>query len=48
MKTVDYEAITNDMNEFYNKHNDLFTNCNEEETKAICMLFAAMNQALTK
>lgn len=43
---INYEAVKNDMNNFYDKHTELFSECSEEETKAICMLFAAMNQGI--
>lgn len=46
MKTVDYEVLTNDMNEFFDTHHELFDGCTKDEAKAICMMFGTMKQAI--
>lgn len=46
MKTVDYEILTNDMNEFFDGNASLFDGCTKDEAKAICMMFGAMKQAI--
>ena len=44
---IDYDAARADMNYFYNKAYYLFDDCTEEETKFICMIYAAAKQAMT-
>jgi len=44
--TINYEAIKNDMNGFYDRNKELFVGCSEQEEKAICMMFAAMKQGI--
>jgi hypothetical protein len=46
MNTVDYEILTNDMNEFFDGNASLFDDCTKDEAKAICMMFGAMKQAI--
>jgi hypothetical protein len=46
---IDYDAARADMNYFYNEAGNLFDkyDCTEEETKFICMIYAAFKQAMT-
>lgn len=43
---INYDEIAKDMNQFYSDHEELFRGKTDDEIKAICMMYAAMKQAV--